>query len=430
MAQFLPFCGLRYNCTKVNLPAVLCPPYDVIKGHARDQLLARDAHNIVAIELAARYGETASSEQYARCATLLQQWQSEGILVRDDSSFYLYEQEFPIPGSAQIAKRRGVMGALTLEEFGKGVQPHEHTLSGPKADRLNLLRALKTNTSPIFGLVADDDGWISGLLDSVAFNPPACEATDAEGTTHRLWQIADDETINGLEAAFENESILIADGHHRYETALNFRREEAEESENWTGGEGANGVMMLCVSMADPGLVVLPTHRLVKNVDPAQVAALPENLAKYFEVEPLEGGASAFNAALGGEDGPAKIGLHLAGQSYLLKLRPDDAQNAMDAAKSAAYNALDVSALHRLILENELGIDADKLAAGGHVSYTIHVNEAMEKVEKGEAQAAFLLRSTPARQVAEVANAGDKMPQKSTYFYPKLMTGLVLRPLD
>ncbi len=430
MAQFLPFRGLRYDTSKVNLPAVLCPPYDVIKGDARDRLIERDPHNIVAVELAARYGETASPQQYAQSAALLEQWIAEGVLVRDDSSFYLYEQEFPIPGSAEVVKRRGVLGALTLEEFGKGVQPHEHTLSGPKADRLNLLRALDTNTSPIFGLFADDDAWVALLLESVTPKKPAAEATDAEGITHRLWQVTDDETVNGIVAGFENESILIADGHHRYETALNYLSEQRENADNWTGAESANSVLMMCVSMADPGLVVLPTHRLVKNVDPNQVAALPEQLAKYFDVEKLDDGATAFADALGGEDGSAKIGLHLAGQSYLLSLRPDDAQSAMDAEKSAAYNALDVSVLHRLILEGELGVDADKLAAGGHVSYTIHANEAIEKVEAGEAQAAFLLRSTPARQVAEVAAAGDKMPQKSTYFYPKLMTGLVLRPLS
>ena len=430
MAQFLPFRGLRYDASKVNLPAVICPPYDVIKGDARDALIERDPHNIVAVELAARYGDAASPQQYAASAALLEQWQSEGILKRDDSSFYLYEQEFPVPGTAQTVKRRGVLGALTLEEFGKGVQPHEHTLSGPKADRLNLLRATKTNTSPIFGLFADDDAWVSLLLDSVAVTKPHAEATDAQGIAHRLWQITDDETVNGIVAGFENESILIADGHHRYETALNYLNEQREQSDHWTGAEGANSVMMLCVSMADPGLIVLPTHRLVKNVDPDLVAALPQKLAQYFEVQQLNGGAQAFAGALGSEDGPAKIGLHLVGQSYLLTLRPHDAQSAMDAEKSAAYNALDVSVLHHLILDGELGIGADKLAAGGHVAYTIHASEAIEKVENGGAQAAFLLRPTPATQVAQVANAGDKMPQKSTYFYPKLMTGLVLRPLD
>ncbi len=422
MAQFLPFRGLRYS-SATDLSAVICPPYDVIKGDARDQLLARDAHNIVAVELAAPYGEAATPGQYQQSADLLAQWINEDILMRDDSSYYLYEQEFAVPGTAQTVKRRGVIGALTLEEFGQDVQPHEHTMSGPKADRLELLRATQTNISPIFGLFSDDDAWIELLLDSVAEVGPDGVATDGDGTIHRLWKITDDETVNGIEAGFENENILIADGHHRYETALNFMREAREKAgDSWTGAEAASGVMMMCVSMNDAGLVVLPTHRLIKNVEPEKVAQLPESLQQLFEVEPIEGGAAALTQALGDEGGAAKLGLHLPGQSYLLTQRENNAQSALEQ--------LDVSVLHNLILQNELCIDADKLAAGAHVGYTIHAAEAIEKVEKGEAQAAFLMRATPAKQVAEVAASGEKMPQKSTYFYPKLMTGLVLRPLN
>ncbi len=423
MAQFLPFRGLRYNTDQTDLSSVICPPYDVVKGDARTEVLARDEHNIVAVELAAPYGETATAEQYQAAADLLQQWTSEGILERDDSSFYLYEQEFALPGSADTVKRQGVLGALTLEEFGEGVRAHEHTMSGPKADRLNLLRATDTNISPIFGLFADDDAWIAYLLESIAVKTPSAVATDADGVVHRLWQITDDETVNGIVAGFDNENILIADGHHRYETALNYLNEQREKAgESWTGAELATAVMMMCVSMNDAGLVVLPTHRLIKNVEPDKVAALPENLKEMFDVEPIEGGAAALVQALEGEGEPAKLGLHLPGQNYLLTQKANDAKSALEK--------LDVSVLHGSILEQELGIDADKLAAGDHVGYTIHAAEALEKVESGEAQAAFILRATPAAQVAQVAAAGDKMPQKSTYFYPKLMTGMVLRPLN
>ena len=421
MAQFLPFRGLRY-ASNSDLSAVICPPYDVIKGEARAQLMQRDPHNIVAVELAAPYGEAATPQQYQQSGDLLAQWTNEGVLARDDSSYYLYEQEFAAPGTADTMKRRGVIGALTLEEFGEGVQPHEHTLSGPKADRLNLLRATRANISPIFGLVADDDGWIGGLLDNVTDNPPKAQAVDSDGIVHRLWPIADDEIVNGIEAGFENENILIADGHHRYETALNYMREEREKAgDDWTGAEAANGVMMMCVSINDPGLIVLPTHRLVKNVEPDKVAALPEKLSELFDIEPLEGGAVAASKALADEGGIAKLGLHLPGQTYLLTLRENNATSALQQ--------LDVSVLHDLILGNELGIDSEKLAVGEHVGYTIHAAEAIENVESGAAQAAFLMRATPAKQVAQVAAAGEKMPQKSTYFYPKLMTGLVLRPL-
>lgn len=424
MAQFLSFRGLRYNTEKVELSRVLCPPYDVIKGAARDELLAKDAHNIVAIELAARYGENATPEQYAASAALLEQWTQEGLFLRDDASYYVYEQQFLVPGTSDSLRRRGVIGALTVEEFGSGVLPHEHTLSGPKADRLNLLRALRTNTSPIFGLVADEDGWIVRLIEDVVLDHPVCAATDAEGITHTLWKVTDDEMVNAFEAAFENEAVLIADGHHRYETALNYFKETGSQA------DGASSVMMMCVSTSDAGLVVLPTHRVVKNVEEARLAGLVSRLSQLFEVTPTQHGPVELAASIPSE-GTGQIAMHLKGQSYLLSLKNGLRHlESMESGRSEAYNTLDVSLLHRLILENELGVGQQELAAGQHVLYTIDAEEAVRKVEAGEAGAAFLLRPTPVDQVQAVAASGDKMPQKSTYFYPKLMTGLVLRPLD
>ncbi len=431
MATFVPFAGLRFDPEKVDLSTALCPPYDVIKGAARDQLIQRDAHNIVQVELAAPYGQNATDEQYQASAALLQQWQDEGVLVRDAPAFYLYEQEFTVPGTDTKKQRRGVLGALLLTEFGEGVQPHEHTLSGPKADRLNLLRATRTNTSPIFGLYSDTQGWIESLLNDVSFDTPVCEATDGEGIVHRLWKVQDDETVNAINASISGEDILIADGHHRYETALNYRNECREKAEaaghEWTGGEGENYVLMMCVSTSDDGLVVLPTHRIAK----ADTSALLNDLSQFFEVTPVAGNADDVMAQV--DDAafisrPGRFGLCLNGQHYLLQLKDGDAhQSAMDAEKSAAYRDLDVSILHTLILDQMLGIDDEKLAAGGHIAYTIDADEAHEKTR--ESGAAFLMRPTPVEQVQAVANAGDKMPQKSTYFYPKLITGLVLRPL-
>jgi uncharacterized protein (DUF1015 family) len=447
MAELVPFAGLRYNPDRVPLSDVLAPPYDVIKGDKRDQLLARNPHNIVAVELAANYGTEPTSEQYQQSANLLEAWKRDGILIHDDASFYVYEQEFAVPGSETIKKRRGVLGALRLEEFGQGVQPHEHTLSGPKADRLNLLRATRTNTSPIFGLYNDESGWVNALLDTFCLSKPICEAFDGEGVAHRLWRMQDDETVNAVVAALEDEPILIADGHHRYETALNFQKECRAQSEaqsrEWTGDEDENFVLMMCVATSDEGLIVLPTHRVVK-AGAAKTGALLASLSKYFEVKESPAGddkalleALDDKALLEALDDkafkaqPGRLGLHLAGHSYLLQLKADGAHHAaMDAAKSAAYRDLDVSILHSLILENELGIGAEELAAGGHIAYTIDAREAMEKVEGGQWQAAFLMRPTPVEQVQSVANEGDKMPQKSTYFFPKLITGLVLRPIE
>ena len=435
MAEFVSFRGLRYNGDKVKLSDVLAPPYDVIKGAMRDELLARNPHNIVQVELAAPYGEDATPEQYQKCAQILEEWKSQEILIRDNASFYLYEQEFAVPGRDEVRKRRGVLGALLLEEFGEGVQPHEHTLSGPKQDRLNLLRATRTNTSPIFGLYNDNDGWVTKLLEDVAFEEPLCEARDGEGVIHRLWRITDDETVNAIDAALEDEAILIADGHHRYETALNYRNEQRAQAEKegraWTGDEDENFVLMMCVSTSDDGLVVLPTHRLVKG--PTNV--LMQALSKYFDVEPtLSGDAEALVQSLDDPQfakAPGRLGLHLPGQTFVLQLKPGTThREAMDETKSEAYNDLDVSILHTLIMQNEMSIGPEELAAGGHVSYTIAAPEAIAKVESGAYDAAFLMRSTPVEQVQSVAAAGDKMPQKSTYFFPKLITGLVLRPID
>ena len=440
MAQFLPFHGLRYNTAKVNLSDVLCPPYDVIKGAARDEFIKRDAHNIVGVELAARYGEDATPQQYAHSAALLRQWRDEEILVRDDAAYYVYEQEFAVPGTREMKKRRGVIGALALEEFGKGVQPHEHTLSGPKADRLNLLRAARTNTSPIFGLFGDDEGWVAAIIESVTQEAPLMEAVSSDEVKERLWRVTDDESVNAIEAAFETEVILIADGHHRYETALNYRNESKQSAEaagkTWTGAEPENYVMMMCVSTSDPGLIVLPTHRLVKtgHADWTQVI---EALEKHFEIiyvateSNAEFQARELTTALNADaTGLPVIGMHIDGQSYVLRLRAGDEHlAAMDCERSGAYNALEVSLLHTLILQNQFGIGAAELAAYSHVAYTIDAAEAIAKVNHGDYGAAFLLRPTPVVQVREVAAAGDKMPQKSTYFYPKLVTGLVLRPM-
>jgi uncharacterized protein (DUF1015 family) len=427
MAEFTPFHGLRYDCSKVNLSDVLAPPYDVIKGTMRDELLARSPYNIVEVELP--LGEDDS--KYDEAARVLNAWRGAGVLVADDAAFYVYEQEFEVPGSGQILKRAGVMGALQLEEFGKGVQPHEHTLSGPKQDRLKLLRAARANTSPIFGLYADSDGWATALITGLCNDTkPLCEARDGDGIFHRLWRITDDETVNSIVAELEDEPILFADGHHRYETALNYRNECAQKAgEKWTGSEPENFVLMMCVATLDPGLVVLPTHRLVKNVEAARLQALPQTLSAFFEVEEVAGTPSTLLAKIN-EGETVRIGLILPQGQYLLGLKGDAHAGELDSARSAAFNNLDVTILHRVILERQLDINTAKLAAGTHVGYTICADEAARKVSNGGYSAAFLLRPTRVEQVRDCCGAGDKMPQKSTYFYPKLVTGLVLRPLD
>jgi uncharacterized protein (DUF1015 family) len=428
MAEFTPFHGLRYNPEKVRLDDVIAPPYDVIKGAMRDELVARSEYNVVEIELPEGQGDA----KYENAAAILQRWRESEIFVQDDAAFYVYEQEFRVPGTNEVLQRRGVLGALQLEEFGEGVQPHEHTLSGPKQDRLKLLRATQTNISPIFGLFGDNDGWAATLLQTVCTeSQPLLEARDGDGILHRMWRLTDDETVNAIVGALDDEPVLIADGHHRYETALNYRNECAKAAkENWTGAEPENFVMMLCVSMQDSGLIVLPTHRLVKNVAAETVAALPEKLTEVFEVEKAFGSAEDL-VGLVNEGETIRIGFVAPDAQYVLTLKDGAAPKAlMDETRSQAFNTLDVTILHRLILERELEIDAEKLAAGEHVAYNISAGEAAQKVSSGEYSAAFILRPTRVEQVRDCCASGDKMPQKSTYFYPKLTTGLVLRPLN
>ena len=440
MAEFIQFRGLRYT-NQITLTDVIAPPYDVVKGTYRDELLAKSPFNIIGVELPAPYGQQATDEQYAQAGATLKDWEAQGILKRDDSSFYVYEQEFTVPGSGEVKKRRGVLGALRVEEFGDIVKPHEHTLSGPKQDRLKLLRAARTNTSPIFGLYNDSDGWVERVLETVCNQTPDAQAVDNDGVMQKLWVLRDEESGNAIEAALEPEAIFIADGHHRYETALNFRNEckaAAEaEGKSWTGAEDENFVLMMCVSTSDDGLVVLPTHRLVKNVDVSKVETLLENLAQLFDVEELEyqpvpqSSAMLVDKLTELPDARGRLGLALPGRTYVLQLREGDAHLAsMDSERSTAYNDLDVSVLHTLIMQNLLGVGSEELAAGSHVSYNISAEEAVEKTNQEEYQLAFVLRSTPVIQVQAVADAGDKMPQKSTYFYPKLVTGMVLRPVE
>jgi uncharacterized protein (DUF1015 family) len=446
MAEFAPFAGLHYDPTKVNVADVLCPPYDVIKGQMRDDLIARSPYNIVQVELPEATASGSSvqggeAEKYEAAASTLKQWRESGVLVKDDPAFYAYEQEFAVPSSGEIKKRRGVLGALRLEEFGDTVKPHEHTLSGPKEDRLKLLRATHTNTSPIFSLYDDSDGWVERLLETICDHGPLLEARDENDIIHRLWRVTDDESVNAIVAALEDESVFIADGHHRYETALNYRNERRQAVEasggTWNGSELENWVMMMCVSTSDDGLVVLPTHRVATGLSTDAVSRSIESLEEHFEVELVatesnaEVQAQELMARVNADSPRPRLGVHIAGQSYVVTLREGDAYlNSMEAGRSAAYNTLDVSVLHTLIMEHLLGIDAAALAAGGHVAYTIDAAEAIGKVNRGEGQIAFLMRPTLVSQVQSVAAEGDKMPQKSTYFYPKVITGLVLRPLN
>ncbi|MCS5696262.1 DUF1015 domain-containing protein [Desulfofundulus thermocisternus] len=451
MAQIKPFRGLRYAPGVGPLADLVTPPYDVIDAKAQDGYYRRHPYNIIRLEYGKVYpGDNENNNRYTRAAADFNAWLEKGVLVPDKSpSLYLYEQEFDVGGRRQV--RSGMFCAVKLEPYEKGViLPHEETLPKHKADRLDLMRACRANFSPIFGLYADEEMTVDGLLRRERDRQPELAFTDENGHDHRMWVISNPAIIEQVQQAMAGKRIYIADGHHRYETALAYSRERRREEGDPEGARPYDYVMMTLVNLYDPGLVVLPTHRLVRNVVNLDVEELLDRIQEHFQVEafPLAPDRSNFTgfirelASRGGftgDDRPAAdprtrrhcFGLYCgSGRLYFLTLRDEGAlTRLMPAGHSAAWQGLDVSVLHHLILDRLLGIGGEQRAKESHLTYTRKEVEALKAVDEGEYQLAFFLNPTLVEEVTAVAASGEKMPQKSTFFYPKLITGLVINPL-
>jgi uncharacterized protein (DUF1015 family) len=429
MADVRPFRALRYDPAQVDPALAIAPPYDVISPEQQAELYRRSAYNIVRIE----YGEQRPSDdardnRYTRAAHDLDAWLRAGVLMRDaEPAIYAYGQEFEWEG--QRHARAAYFAAVRIEEWEKGiVKPHEHTLSGPKADRLELLRATRTQVSPVYCVFrARADAAPMPVM-----NGSPLYDVEADGQRHVLSAVRDAGALRQFAAHLAASDVYIADGHHRYETALNYRNEVRARAAHWTGEEPENFVLMALTDASDPGLLVLPTHRVVnpREVPGDEMA----RIARSFDVTEASGGLAELLEALAsagaGTTALGAVGL-ATGKMHLLTLRDRDAIEAlMPAPEPAAWKRLDVNVLQFGILEHVFGIDAGALAAGGAVTYTQDAREAAEAVETGRARVAFLLNATPVDQVLAVADAGGRMPQKSTYFYPKLPTGLVMNLLN
>lgn len=423
MAIIVPLRGLRYNPELIpDLAAVVTPPYDVIGPEDQERYYDRSPHNIIRLE----YGkilpdDNATNNRYTRARDTLAAWQQEGILQREHRpAIYLYEQEFTVAG--RVYRRRGFFCGVALTPYSEGqVLPHEETLPKAKEDRLNLLRACRANFSPVFGLYTDESMATDRILSEAAGAEPNSAFTDEDGQVHRLWVITAPEPINRLVSALRLRPIYIADGHHRYETALAYAQEHPEPGLH-------HNVLMVLVNLYDPGLVILPTHRLVRAVRTCPPPDLLAALAPHFKAEHFTGEPAGFFGRLQ-ELGRHSFGLYMGdGGLYHLTLRPEvDLRALMPADRSTAWQQLDVAILHHLILEPHLGIGAGERARqGGPVSYTREEEQALARVDRGEYTHAFFLNPTSVQEMVDVAEAGDKMPQKSTYFYPKLITGLVI----
>ncbi|MHB8377707.1 MAG: DUF1015 domain-containing protein [Dehalococcoidia bacterium] len=431
MADARPFRALRFDARRADPALTIAPPYDVISAAEQRALYERSPYNIVRVEYGEeRAGDSARDNRYTRAARDLDAWRREGVLVRDgEPAIYRYRQEFEWAGSRHT--REACFAAVRLEPWGRGViKPHEHTLARPKADRMDLLRATRTQVSPVYCLYRPQDDARARL--PWEYEGEVLADFEADGQRHVISAVRDQAACDALREHIARCDVYIADGHHRYETALTYRDEVRARAAAWTGEEPENFVLMALTEAHDPGLLVLPTHRLVHVREITQ--AHLDRIARDFRIEDVS------PASL--DDAQAMLGVADAGTRFVaLGLRPGakhlltledrtGAEALMPAGQPDAWKRLDVSVLQYGVLQAAFGIDDVVLAAGGVVTYTQDAREAARAVETGAASAAFLLNPTPVDQVLAVADAGPRMPQKSTYFYPKLPTGLVMNVLE
>lgn len=414
MADLTPLRALHYDLGVAGpLGDLIAPPYDVIDAEQRKELCGRSKYNVVAVDL-----PKAEPDPYEHAAKLLSDWQAERAMTRDpEDALWALEQRYTGPdGEPKV--RRGVFARIPVTDYGPGaIRPHERTHPGPKEDRLRLTRATKTNVSPIFSLHTGD---AFGPLTQGA-GAPWGEATDDEGTTNVLWRITDPERIAAAREAVADAELLIADGHHRYETA----RVYADE----IGGAGEHRfVLMLLVSLEDPGLTIFPTHRLLSGLDTPKQQALRDTLMQHFEIEKVAKEELAPPLVPGG---PLQFGYVDAfhKQPYRLTLKDWKSADDLLADMPEAYRRLDTAVLESLVLTGPVGLTEDDISHLNGLGYSRTDAEALALVEDGTYDAAFFLRPTPVEQVQDIAAAGVNMPPKSTFFYPKVPTGLLMNPL-
>jgi len=436
MADIVPFRGVRYAATAeesahpADLAKVLAPPYDVISAAEQAELYEKDPHNVVRLILGRE------ADKYTRAASLYKDWADEGVLVSDETpSIYVYHQSFSDPVTGEPCPDRvGLICLLKLEDYSTGkVLPHENTLTAAKADRLDLLKATNAQFESIYGLYSDPDNAVRSFLGEFDDRAPIIERVEGLiGSSHRIERVDSPDGIAAIQELLRDKPIFIADGHHRYETSLNYSREVRAAQGDPSHPIAADYILITLTAFEDEGLLVLPTHRLVNNVDPALIESLPAKLAQNFEVESLA--PNELEAAITSQQkkGRKAIGVVLPENKGLLatlKVSEDEIPSLIPGPNAPATKKLDVSVLHHLILRDLFGISLESLAAGGQVRYTRITREAIDAVSSGTAQLSFLLGRPSVTDVRDVSLAGDKMPQKSTYFYPKLLSGLIMRDL-
>jgi len=436
VADIQPFRGVRYNQSLLSdLSTVICPPYDIISSQMQQELYHRSEHNFVRIEFSRELPEdTAKESKYTRAAATMEKWLEQGVLKADEQpALYIHHHYFTYQGKEY--KRRSIIAAVRLEEWDRRViRPHEGTLARPKSDRVSMLWACQANTSSIMALFEDREQKVSSVLSAEEKKEPVISVDNADGERHRVWAITKPESVGQISRSLSQEPFYIADGHHRYESALTYQRERLACSPSSSSDEAYNFVMMTLIDFTDPGLIVLPPHRLVRGISRANLEGLAAKLESFFDLDEWSTTTPEVwrkvDELLSGQDGQSRLVIFGLAPERLLVLRLRDramASQMMPYFHTELYKGLMVSVVDHIILERVLGVDSELEEAV--LGYSYDRADAVNKVLDQEYQLTLLLSPIKAEVVKAVADVSDRMPRKSTYFYPKAPSGLVFRQL-
>jgi uncharacterized protein (DUF1015 family) len=442
MAHISPFPAYRYNLQRVQLSDVITQPYDKITPHMQDRYAEASPYNLITIEKGRlRPNDSSLENVYTRAEQALTNWIHNGILVRDAApGIYVYFQRYVIPGTTEQLTRKGFIALGHIEDYSAGIIfRHEQTLAAPKADRLALLRQTRMQTGQLFMLYTDPTHRVDVLLDAVARSNPPVEAQDEYGTLHSLWPVFDQEWIGNVVREMAAQKLVIADGHHRYETARAYRDECRARSGRQDPDAPAEKAMMTFINTRSEGLTILPTHRVVGNLAGFDPVHFRQKMADTFNQQAYSFGSdtaravtySKFRRELAARNREAHvIGMYTSGVFHLLSLRHDVDLAALLPDVPPTQRQLDVVLLHRLMLQGGLGITAAAVESEHNITYEREMDAAIAAVDQGSAQVCFLLNPVDIEQVMQIALAGEVLPQKSTDFYPKLLSGLTLYRLE
>jgi uncharacterized protein (DUF1015 family) len=440
MSEIQPFQGLRYNTLKVDLKDIITEPYDRITPSMQEDYYRRSPYNIVRIILGKDNDpEHPEKDKYKRADIYLEKWEKEEILIKEEKkALYVYDQEFKVDGT--VKKRRGLVARVKLEEFSsKKVLPHEKTFPKHKEDRLRLLRATETNTEQVFLLYTDDEKKVGRVIEQAIKKAElAAQVKDEDGFQHRLWVIKDEKDTSRIQEAMAQKILIIADGHHRYETSLNYRAEMIQRLRAVKGDEPFNYIMMTLFDLNDPGLVILPTFRLVKGLEKLSEESFKKPFSGHFEISEISWSSLADKATLDKvrariENESHTYGVFLTGLKKILFLRlksEDSLDREVGQDQSREWKRLDVAILHSLIIDKLARLTGGPFVQEESVGYIRNLEEGLKKVAQGEWQMIFLLKPCSLQQIRQVVEKGELMPHKSTDFFPKLKSGLVLNPLE